>query len=104
MLVGVMPKAVDEFLLNNKQFDQCEREKRDILKTYRDDIHKIDRAYKSKVLSIFDQIPFFLLHDEKKKGINSISTDSTAIDYEETFFWLSDSMICNECFYAPIRI
>lgn len=80
MLVGVIPKAVDEFLLNNKQFDQCEREKRDILKTYRDDIHKIDRAYKSKVLSIFDQIPFFLLHDEKKKGINSISTDSTAID------------------------
>ena len=104
MLVGVMPKAVDEFLLNNKQFNQCEREKRDILKTYRDDMHKIDRAYKSKVLSIFDQITSFLSQHEKRIKINSISTDSTAIDYEETFFWLSDSMICNECFYAPIRI
>ncbi|MBP5356860.1 MAG: ATP-binding protein [Clostridia bacterium] len=98
MLVGGMPKAVDEFLLNSKQFAQCEREKRDILKTYRDDIHKIDRAYQSKVLSVFDQIPSFLSQHEKRVRINSISTDSTSIDYEETFFWLSDSMICNECF------
>ena len=98
ILVGGMPKAVDEFLLHNKQFTQCEKEKRDILKTYRDDIHKIDRAYQSKVLSIFDQIPSFLSQHEKRVKINSISTDSTAIDYEETFFWLSDSMICNECF------
>ena len=98
MLVGGMPKAVDEFLLNSKQFAQCEMEKRDILKTYRDDIHKIDRAYQSKVLSIFDQIPSFLSQHEKRVRINSVSTDSTSIDYEETFFWLSDSMICNECF------
>ncbi|MDD3172015.1 MAG: AAA family ATPase [Bacilli bacterium] len=98
MLVGGMPKAVDEFVSHNKQFLECEIEKRDILKTYRDDIHKIDRAYRSKVLSIFDQIPSFLSQHEKRVKINSISTNSTAIDYEETFFWLSDSMICNECF------
>ena len=60
MLVGGMPKAVDEFILHNKQFLECEREKRNILKTYRDDIRKIDRAYQSKVLSVFDQIPSFL--------------------------------------------
>ena len=35
---------------------------------------------------------------EKRVKINSISDDSSAINYEETFFWLSDSMICNECF------
>lgn len=98
MLVGGMPKAVDEFVKHNKQFLECEREKKDILKTYRDDIHKIDRAYQSKVLSIFDQIPSFLSQHEKRVKINSISPNSTAIDYEETFFWLSDSMICNECF------
>ena len=98
MLVGGMPKAVDEFILHNKQFLECEREKRNILKTYRDDIRKIDRAYQSKVLSVFDQIPSFLSQHEKRVKINSISTDSTAINYEETFFWLSDSMICNECF------
>ena len=98
MLVGGMPKAVDEFVSHSKQFDECEKEKRDILKTYRDDIHKIDRAYQSKVLSIFDQIPSFLSQHEKRVKISSISTDSTAIDYEKSFFWLSDSMICNECF------
>ena len=98
MLVGGMPKAVDEFVSHSKQFVECEKEKRDILKTYRDDIHKIDRAYQSKVLSIFDQIPSFLSQHEKRVKISSISTDSTAIDYEESFFWLSDSMICNECF------
>ncbi len=98
MLVGGMPKAVDEFISNQKQFPQCEKEKRDILKTYRDDIHKIDRSYKAKVLSVFDQIPSFLSQHEKRVRINSISAEGTAINYEETFFWLSDSMICNECF------
>lgn len=98
MLVGGMPKAVDEFIKNNKQFLQCEKEKKDILNIYRQDIHKIDRSYQSKVLSIFDQIPSFLSKHEKRVKINSISNDNTAINYEETFFWLADSMICNECF------
>lgn len=98
MLVGGMPRAIDKFISHNKQFVECEKEKRNIIKTYRDDIHKIDRAYKSKVLSIFDQIPSFLSQHEKRVKIKSISTNTTAIDYEETFFWLSDSMICNECF------
>ncbi len=98
MLVGGMPKAIDEFLTYNKQFEKCEEEKKDILQTYRDDILKIDRAYRAKVLSIFDQIPSFLSQHEKRVKINSISEDNSAIEYEETFFWLSDSMICNECF------
>ena len=98
MLVGGMPRAIDKFISHNKQFVECEKEKINIVKTYLDYIHKINRAYKSKVLSIFDQIPFFLSQHEKRVKIKSISTDTTAIDYEETFFWLSDSMICNECF------
>jgi hypothetical protein len=98
LLVGGMPKAIEAFIENKKQFLECEKEKIDILNTYRDDINKIDRAYKSKVLSIFDQIPAFLSQHGKRVKINSISPSSEAIDYEETFFWLADSMICNECF------
>ena len=98
MLVGGMPKVVDIFLENKQQFLQCEIEKRDILETYRDDINKIDRIYKAKVLSIFDQIPAFLSQHEKRVKISSISPSADALDYEETFFWLADSMICNECF------
>ncbi len=98
MLVGGMPKAVDEFIANNKQFEACESEKRDILDAYRDDIGKIDRSYKAKVLSIFDQLPSFLSQHEKRVRIKSIGEEDAAIAYEETFFWLADSLICNECF------
>ena len=98
MLVGGMPKAVDAFLEQRKQFWKCNEEKRDILKTYRNDILKLDTNYKDKVLSIFDQIPGFLSTHEKRVRISSIGENDKAINYEETFFWLSDSMICNECF------
>jgi hypothetical protein len=62
ILVGGMPKAVDKFLEKRKQFKECDAEKRDILKTYRNDIHKIQPNYRNKVLSIFDQIPVFYQH------------------------------------------
>lgn len=98
LLVGGMPKVVSTFLEDNKQFDNCNEEKREILKTYRNDIMKIDQNYQSKVLSIFDRIPGFLSSHEKRVKINSLDTTNRAIAYEKTFFWLADSMICNECF------
>lgn len=98
ILVGGMPKAVAAFIEGKKQFLECDKEKRDILKTYRNDILKLDSNYKSKVLSIFDQIPGFLSTHEKRVKISSINPKDKSINYEETFFWLADSMICNECF------
>lgn len=98
ILIGGMPKVVDSFLSEKKQFNKADAEKRDILITYRNDILKLNSGYKSKVLSIYDQIPGFLSTHEKRVKINSIDSTNKAINYEETFFWLSDSMICNECF------
>ena len=98
VLVGGMPKAVDTFLAQKKQFEECDKEKRDILTTYRNDILKLNSSYKNKVLSIFDQIPSFLSSHEKRVKISSINPNDKGINYEETFFWLADSMICNECF------
>ena len=98
MLVGGMPKALSKFLLARKQFADCDAEKRDILVNYRDDIMKIDAQYKAKVLSIFDQIPSFLSMHEKRVRLRSIESDTNYPEYEETFFWLADSMVCNECF------
>lgn len=98
LLVGGMPKVVMKFLEDNKQFENCDEEKREILRTYRNDIMKIDQSYQAKVLSIFDQIPGFLSSHEKRVKINSIDNTNRAISYEDTFFWLADSMICNECF------
>jgi len=97
MLVGGMPKSVVAFLKNQKNFSKSDLEKRDILELYRSDIMKIKAQYRSKVLSIFDQIPGLLSRHEKRVMFNQIVPGSTADQYEETFFWLSDSMVANEC-------
>lgn len=98
MLVGGMPKPVILFIENQKNFTLADKEKRDILKLYREDIMKINAGYRSKVLAIFDQIPGLLSQHEKRVVFKKIQEGSYAEQYEETFFWLSDSMISNECF------
>ena len=97
MLVGGMPKAVATFLEARKDFGKADMEKRDILHLYRNDIMKIKAQYRAKVLAIFDQIPGLLSQHEKRVVFNRVVEGSAADQYEETFFWLSDSMIANEC-------
>ncbi len=98
MLVGGMPMPIVTFIENKKDFTEADREKRDILRLYREDIMKINAKYRSRVLSIYDQIPGFLSRHEKRVVFNQMANGSYAEQYEETFFWLSDSMISNECF------
>lgn len=98
MLVGGMPKPVLLFVDNHKDFSAADKEKRDILRLYREDIMKINAQYRSKVLAIFDQIPGLLSQHEKRVVFKKIQEGSYAEQYEETFFWLADSMISNECF------
>ena len=98
MLVGGMPKPVLLFVDNHKDFSAADKEKRDILKLYREDIMKINAQYRSKVLAIFDQIPGLLSQHEKRVIFKKIQEGSYGEQYEETFFWLADSMISNECF------
>ena len=98
MLVGGMPQSVNAFLNNDRDFSASDLEKRDILKLYRDDIMKIKSPYKSKVLSIFDQVPGLLSQHEKRVVFKNIENGSYAEQYADTFFWLEDSMICNVCF------
>lgn len=97
MLVGGMPKAVVAFMDGKKDFGRADREKRDILHLYRNDIMRIQAQYRSKVLAIYDQIPGLLSQHEKRVVFNRVADGSYAEQYAETFFWLSDSMIANEC-------
>lgn len=97
LLVGGMPMSIVAFLEGQKDFGKSDVEKRDILELYRNDIMKIKAQYRSKVLAIFDQIPGLLSRHEKRVVFNKIVEGSMADQYEETFFWLSDSMIANEC-------
>ena len=98
LLVGGMPKPVVIFVESQKNFAAVDAEKRDILKLYRNDIMKIKSQYRSKVLAIFDQIPGLLSQHEKRVVFKDIQEGSYSDQYEDTFFWLSDSMIANECF------
>lgn len=98
MLVGGMPMSVVSFIQNDKGFGAVDREKRDILDLYRSDIMKIRGQYRSKVVAIFDQIPGLLSRHEKRVVFNDVVEGSSADHYEDTFFWLSDSMISNECY------
>lgn len=54
MIVGGMPKSVSAYLENGRDFKMSDMEKRDILALYRNDMMKIEAAYKSAVLAIFD--------------------------------------------------
>lgn len=98
MLIGGMPQSVIAFIENHKEFDVADQEKRDILELYRSDIMKIAAQYRGKVLAIYDQIPGFLSQHEKRVTFKKVMEGSYSDHYEETFFWLSDSMISNECF------
>ena len=93
MLVGGMPMPVIKYIENDKSFFEADKEKRDILSLYREDIMKINARYRSKVLAIFDQIPGLLSKHEKRVVFKEIKEGSQAYQYEETFFWLADSMI-----------
>ena len=98
LVVGGMPQSIAAYLNNNRSYQKADAEKRDILELYRSDIMKIGSKYQSRVLSIFDQIPGFLSQHEKRVVLSDIETGATFSKFNDTFFWLEDSMIANECF------
>lgn len=98
MLVGGMPMSVSKYLENNRNFAESDLEKRDILTLYKNDINRADAKYRSKVSSIYEQIPAFLSQHEKRVRLSNIEEKSSFPMYEDTFYWLASSMICNECF------
>lgn len=98
MIVGGMPQSVKAFIENDYSFEKADAEKRDILALYRDDIKKIKAGYRSSVLAIFDQIPAFLSRAERRVIMNQIEVGAGFPKYHDTFYWLADSMIVNECF------
>lgn len=98
MIVGGMPQSIVAYIENNRDFRRADMEKRDILEMYRSDIMKIRSSYKSGVIALFDQIPSFLSHKERRVVMNRLDKNATFPKYHDTFFWLADSMMVNQCF------
>lgn len=65
---------------------------------FRQDITKHAKGYERKVVSIFDEIPEQLSKLEKKFILSSLGKGSKFRDFESSFLWLGDSMICNICY------
>lgn len=98
MLVGGMPKSVSAYLENNRSFVASDLEKRDIIALYRNDINKADVKYRTRISSVFEQIPAFLSMHEKRVRLSNIGSNGSYPMYQDTFYWLSNSMMTNECF------
>lgn len=98
MIVGGMPRPLSAYIENDRSFQKADEEKRDILNLYRNDINKINTTDKARVMAIFDQIPAFLSMSERRVMLSQIEKGASFPKYHDTFFWLADSMIVNECF------
>ena len=98
MLVGGMPKCVDQYLTHHRSFAAADAEKRDILALYANDISKADARYRTRVASIFEQIPTFLSQHEKRVRLSNVEEKASYSLYQDTFFWLGNAMMVNECF------
>lgn len=98
MIVGGMPQSINAYIENNRDFEKSDIEKRDILDLYRKDIMRIEADYRSSVLAIYDQIPSFLSKSERRVIMSRIEKGATFPKYHNTFFWLAESMISNQCF------
>ena len=98
MLVGGMPQAVVAFLENGRDFYAADKEKRQILNLYRNDIRKAARRYKSKVSALFEFIPGYLSTHEKKVVLSKLESNGSFDAYDDPLFWLGDSMMCSLCY------
>lgn len=100
ILVGGMPQSIVAYTEGNRDFYASDKEKRKILDLYRDDIKKASRRYNSKVSAIFEMIPGYLSSHEKNVKLSTLEVkgDNRFSFYDEPFYWLNDSMICNLCY------
>lgn len=97
MIVGGMPQAVMAYL-ENKDFDDVERVKTNILNLYRNDIVKFANRNSNYVTAIFDKIPAELTKKEKKFMLSTLSKDARSRTYNDAFMWLIEAKIVNPCF------
>jgi predicted AAA+ superfamily ATPase len=102
MLIGGMPDAVVAYL-NTNNFEESDREKRRILKLYRDDISKHASTEIEKVTAIYDEIPSQLSKTDKKFILSKITEEARYRYYEKAFNWIKESKISNLCYnsYEP---
>lgn len=99
VLVGGMPQSVLAYI-KGKNFEASDIAKRRILQLYRNDVAKFAAGYEDKVFAVFDNIPGQLSKKEKKYKLSSITKQARFRTYEDSFVWLNEAMIVNNCYNA----
>lgn len=102
MIVGGMPQAVQAYL-PKYDFESAERQKRNIINLYRDDIHKHGNALALKIERVWDEIPTELRNQNRHFKLSALEPGARLDDYRDSLFWLSDAMTVNCCYntYEP---
>lgn len=97
IIVGGMPQAVEKYI-KTRNFKLVDREKRDILKLYGEDIEKHGDRDALKIRQIYDLIPTELMNKNKRFMFSDISEVARYREYENALIWLSEAKIVNLCF------
>jgi len=74
--------------------------KRDILRLYRNDMHKYGSSYALKIDDIFEEMPSQLQRHERAFKLSDIDEKARMRSYENAFLWLKDAMIANIAYNA----
>ena len=99
MVVGGMPQVVDVFV-KKRDLAAVDRQKRDILELYRNDIAKHAGRLARKVRSIFDGIPSQLNRHDRMYRLSSLSANARLRSYENAFLWLDDARVISTAYNA----
>ena len=97
MVIGGMPQAVEVFV-KAKDLAAVDRQKRDILGLYRNDIAKHAGRKTRKVQSVFDGIPSQLSRHDRIYRLSALGKNARYRAYEDAFFWLDDAKIVNTAY------
>lgn len=97
MIVGGMPQAVKKYA-DTRDFILADRQKRNILNLYRNDILQYADSQETKVTKIFDEIPSQLQRHERRFHLSDLKKDARYRDYDSAFFWLADAKVVNICY------
>ncbi len=97
MVVGGMPQAVSVFV-DERDLAAVDRQKRDILALYRNDIAKHAGSKTRKVQSVFDGIPSQLSRHDRIYRLSALGKNARYRAFEDSFLWLDDARIVNTAF------
>ena len=97
LIVGGMPQAVETYVAT-RNFREVDKEKRDILKLYSEDIEKHGENEAMRIRQIYNLIPAQLSNANKRFMFSGISENARYREYENALIWLAEAKLVNLCY------